>query len=87
MRWDERRIQYAVFDVNFPLRDSITDETYENIFEPVITYYGPEAIELQCGGDSLSGDRLGCFNLSMAVFGGPAGEDSVQTGGSFQLGC
>jgi len=27
--------------------------------------YQPEAIVLQCGGDSLSGDRLGCFNLSM----------------------
>ncbi|KAH6639669.1 histone deacetylase 1 [Boeremia exigua] len=58
------------YSVNFPLRDGITDETYKNIFEPTIeaimTYYGPEAIVLQCGGDSLSGDRLGCFNLSMA---------------------
>ncbi|KAF3035554.1 histone deacetylase [Didymella heteroderae] len=58
------------YSVNFPLRDGITDETYKNIFEPtieaVMTYYGPEAIVLQCGGDSLSGDRLGCFNLSMA---------------------
>ncbi|KAF2708185.1 hypothetical protein K504DRAFT_503371 [Pleomassaria siparia CBS 279.74] len=57
------------YAVNFPLRDGITDDTYKNIFEPVIeavmTYYGPEAIVLQCGGDSLSGDRLGCFNLSM----------------------
>ncbi|CBX91288.1 histone deacetylase [Plenodomus lingam] len=57
------------YAVNFPLRDGITDDTYRNIFEPVIeavmTYYGPEAIVLQCGGDSLSGDRLGCFNLSM----------------------
>lgn len=57
------------YSVNFPLRDGITDETYRGIFEPVIeavmTYYGPEAIVLQCGGDSLSGDRLGCFNLSM----------------------
>jgi histone deacetylase 1/2 len=57
------------YAVNFPLRDGITDATYKDIFEPVIravmTYYGPEAIVLQCGGDSLSGDRLGCFNLSM----------------------
>ncbi|KAF2875945.1 hypothetical protein BDV95DRAFT_514319 [Massariosphaeria phaeospora] len=57
------------YSVNFPLRDGITDDTYRNTFEPVIeavmTYYGPEAIVLQCGGDSLSGDRLGCFNLSM----------------------
>jgi histone deacetylase 1/2 len=28
-------------------------------------YYQPSAVVLQCGGDSLSGDRLGCFNLSM----------------------
>lgn len=57
------------YAVNFPLRDGITDETYRGVFEPVIqavmTYYCPEAIVLQCGGDSLSGDRLGCFNLSM----------------------
>ena len=57
------------YAVNFPLRDGIDDETYKSIFEPVIQsvmdYYKPEAIVLQCGGDSLSGDRLGCFNLSM----------------------
>ena len=28
-------------------------------------WYRPGAIVLQCGADSLSGDRLGCFNLSM----------------------
>jgi acetoin utilization deacetylase AcuC-like enzyme len=27
--------------------------------------FRPEAIVLQCGADSLSGDRLGCFNLSV----------------------
>eukprot|EP01049_Picozoa_sp_SAG25_P024402 SAG25_NODE_10978_length_317_cov_0.967890_2_plen_44_part_01 len=27
--------------------------------------YDPTAIVLQCGADSLSGDRLGCFNLSL----------------------
>lgn len=57
------------YAVNFPLRDGITDQTYSTIFEPVIKavmeYYQPEAVVLQCGGDSLSGDRLGCFNLSM----------------------
>ncbi|KAJ5960116.1 uncharacterized protein N7479_007266 [Penicillium vulpinum] len=57
------------YAVNFPLRDGITDETYKSIFEPVIKsvmeWYRPEAVVLQCGGDSLSGDRLGCFNLSM----------------------
>ena len=27
--------------------------------------YNPSAIVLQCGTDSLSGDKLGCLNLSM----------------------
>ncbi|KAK4209453.1 histone deacetylase [Rhypophila decipiens] len=57
------------YAVNFPLRDGIDDNSYKSIFEPVIEavmkYFQPEAVVLQCGGDSLSGDRLGCFNLSM----------------------
>ncbi|KAJ8103765.1 hypothetical protein POJ06DRAFT_242747 [Lipomyces tetrasporus] len=57
------------YAVNFPLRDGIDDVTYKSVFEPVITaimeWYRPTAVVLQCGGDSLSGDRLGCFNLSM----------------------
>lgn len=57
------------YAVNFPLRDGITDETYKHVFEPVIShvmeYFRPNAVVLQCGADSLSGDRLGCFNLSM----------------------
>ncbi|KAF7197258.1 Histone deacetylase RPD3 [Pseudocercospora fuligena] len=57
------------YAVNFPLRDGIDDKSYKGIFEPVIgwvmEYYKPTAVVLQCGGDSLSGDRLGCFNLSM----------------------
>ena len=28
--------------------------------------YRPSAIVLQCGADSLTGDRLGCFNLTVA---------------------
>ena len=30
--------------------------------------YQPGAIVMCCGADSLSGDRLGCFNLSMQVW-------------------
>lgn len=56
--------------VNVPLRDGIDDLTYKSIFEPVISkimeWYQPLAVVLQCGGDLLSGDRLGCFNLSMS---------------------
>lgn len=42
---------------------------YKSVFKPVVkgvmNWYRPEAVMLQCGGDSLLGDRLGCFNLSM----------------------
>jgi acetoin utilization deacetylase AcuC-like enzyme len=30
--------------------------------------YQPNAVVLQCGADSLAGDRLGCFNLSLKGF-------------------
>lgn len=57
------------YAVNFPLRDGINDDSYQSVFEPVIQqvmdWYRPSAIVLQCGADSLSGDKLGCFNLSM----------------------
>ncbi|SPO27162.1 probable Histone deacetylase [Ustilago trichophora] len=58
-----------MYSCNFPLRDGITDESYKTVFEPVISqimqHYQPSAVVLQCGSDSLAGDKLGCFNLSM----------------------
>lgn len=73
------------YSLNFPLRDGISDDNYQSVFEPVSTLilsdgssltlfqviqkvmevYDPSAIVLQCGTDSLSGDKLGCLNLSM----------------------
>lgn len=57
------------YAVNFPLRDGIDDEAYQSIFQPVMSKvmerFQPSAIVLQCGADSLTGDRLGCFNLSL----------------------
>ncbi|KAF5333220.1 hypothetical protein D9611_002826 [Ephemerocybe angulata] len=57
------------YAVNIPLKDGITDESYQSVFEPVISkileVYRPSAVVLQCGADSLSGDKLGCFNLTM----------------------
>jgi histone deacetylase 1/2 len=45
------------------------DISYEYIFkrtiDSIMDKYRPEAIVMQCGSDSLSGDRLGCFNLSI----------------------
>lgn len=57
------------YSVNFPLRDGINDESFTSVFRAVIAkvmeHYRPGAVVLQCGADSLSGDRLGCFNLSV----------------------
>lgn len=57
------------YAVNVPLRDGISDESYGFIFREVIghiiAWFRPGAIVLQCGTDSLAGDKLGSFNLSM----------------------
>ena len=56
------------YSVNVPLKTGITDDSYQKIFVPVMQkvmeMYRPGALVLQCGADSLAGDRLGCFNLS-----------------------
>ena len=47
----------------------MSDRVFVGIFRTVLgkvmEKYRPEAVVLQCGADSLSGDRLGCFNLSL----------------------
>ncbi len=35
------------------------------VIAKVMEMYQPSAVVLQCGADSLSGDRLGCFNLTI----------------------
>ena len=57
------------YAINVPLYDGMNDESFKSIFRPVISKimerFQPGAVVLQCGADSLSGDRLGCFNLSI----------------------
>jgi histone deacetylase 1/2 len=57
------------YSVNVPLQAGMDDASYRIVFEPIIRslveWYRPQAILLQCGGDSLTGDRLGCFNLTI----------------------
>merc|ERR1712106_976701 len=57
------------YSLNFPLRDGMDDAGFEQIFQPILgevmKMYDPSAIVLQCGADSLTGDRLGCFNLTL----------------------
>ncbi|KAL0246075.1 hypothetical protein GEMRC1_007291 [Eukaryota sp. GEM-RC1] len=61
------------YSVNVPLMDGIDDESYLSLFRPVMSEvmlrFRPSAVVLQCGADSLAGDRLGCFNLSLAGHG------------------
>ncbi|KAL5718179.1 histone deacetylase [Ranunculus cassubicifolius] len=57
------------YALNVPLNDGIDDDSFRGLFQPIIKkvmeVYQPEVVVLQCGADSLSGDRLGCFNLSV----------------------
>ncbi|KAK4568747.1 hypothetical protein RGQ29_004235 [Quercus rubra] len=57
------------YALNVPLNDGMDDESFRGLFRPLIQkvmeVYQPDAVVLQCGADSLSGDRLGCFNLSV----------------------
>ncbi|KMZ72406.1 Histone deacetylase 9 [Zostera marina] len=57
------------YSVNVPLKDGIDDSGFTRLFKCIISktveMYRPAAIVLQCGADSLAGDRLGCFNLSI----------------------
>ncbi|GAV64590.1 Hist_deacetyl domain-containing protein [Cephalotus follicularis] len=57
------------YALNVPLNDGMDDENFRGLFRPIIQkvmqVYQPDAVVLQCGADSLSGDRLGCFNLSV----------------------
>ncbi|KAL5994407.1 Homeobox protein HD-1 [Asimina triloba] len=69
---DIRDIGYGkgkYYSLNVPLDDGIDDESYQSLFKPimgkVMEVFRPGAVVLQCGADSLSGDRLGCFNLSI----------------------
>lgn len=59
--------------LNVPLNDGINDEQYRQLFKDVIgpcnDIYRPTAIVIQCGADSLGGDRLGCFNLNVEAHG------------------
>ena len=59
--------------MNVPLNDGIEDTQYERTFKDIVgrcvETYRPTAIVLQCGADSLGGDRLGVFNLNIKAHG------------------
>lgn len=55
--------------INVPLADGIDDEQYIYLFKAIVgrcvESFRPESIVLQCGADSLAGDRLGRFNVQV----------------------
>ncbi|KAL3655404.1 Histone deacetylase 6 [Castilleja foliolosa] len=57
------------YALNVPLNDGLNDDNFRTLFHPimqkVMDVYQPDVVVLQCGADSLAGDRLGCFNLSV----------------------
>ncbi|KXS11377.1 histone deacetylase superfamily [Gonapodya prolifera JEL478] len=57
------------FSVNIPLDDHIRDgpyfETFCEVMDLVMTHCQPSAIVVQTGADSIAGDKLGTFNLSI----------------------
>lgn len=61
--------QGKYYAMNVPLKDGIDDQSYAALFKPVmrklIQVYQPTAVVFQSGADSLAGDKLGAFNLSM----------------------
>ena len=63
----------AHHSLNVPLNDGVEDHQYIQLFKdvvgPCVETYRPTAIVLQCGADSLGGDRLGCFNLNIKAHG------------------
>ncbi|KAI9221509.1 hypothetical protein BC828DRAFT_356914 [Blastocladiella britannica] len=61
------------YAINVPLKAGMDDASYLELFktvmDEVMVKYNPGAVVLQCGADSLGGDRLGNFCLSIAGHG------------------
>eukprot|EP01084_Bolivina_argentea_P098006 176171_1 len=61
------------YAINVPLKDGMNDESFvylfKSIINKVIELYQPKAIVMQCGADSLAGDTLGTFNLTIVGHG------------------
>lgn len=57
------------YSLNVPMMRGMDDDSYGQVFVPimskVVKVYQPSVIILQCGADSLAGDRLGDFNLTL----------------------
>jgi acetoin utilization deacetylase AcuC-like enzyme len=61
------------YSINVPLKAGIDDNSFEFLFKPIVNEiietFRPNVLILQCGADSLLGDKLGVFNLSITAHG------------------
>ena len=57
------------YAINVPLKKGCSDQSYDYVFKTVfdktMERFRPEAIVLQCGADSVVGDIIGAFNLTL----------------------
>jgi acetoin utilization deacetylase AcuC-like enzyme len=58
------------YNVNIPLNEGVRDDKYTKLFEEIVINtivpkFKPEVIVLVCGADSMHGDPLGNFNLTV----------------------
>ena len=59
------------YAINVPLQEGLDDQSFESIYRPIVDAvmqrYNPGAVVMCCGADSITGDRLGCWNLTIKV--------------------
>jgi histone deacetylase HOS2 len=69
----DRKNPGAHHSLNVPINEGITDDQWTRMFKQIVNrimeVYDPSAVVLQCGADSLGGDRLGNFNLNIKAHG------------------
>lgn len=62
------------YTLNVPFREGVSDNQYLDVFKFVIirvmASFRPDCVVYQSGADSLAGDLLGTFNLSVRGHGG-----------------
>ncbi|KAG0291623.1 Histone deacetylase 8 [Linnemannia gamsii] len=58
--------------VNLPMKAGLSDGTLNKVFnemiEPLVEQFSPDAIVLQCGVDGMAGDPLGKWNLTLTGY-------------------
>lgn len=61
------------YSLNVPLRPYINDDQFMDVFQTIMDkvkdHYRPDVVVLQCGADSLAGDRLGTHNTTIRAHG------------------